>query len=466
MSGRPSVSPLPCAHQEVPPEDLDGLNLKEWPQFSFDACPGILGEFVRLATRDSEADPAAVCITALVRFGAEVYGYAPDKGPHLYVGETVHSPRLFAVICGSTSKARKGTSRHPVAKLFGREHCLPADLRAWGVPLPARESGGPLSTGEGLAHHVRDESDEERERRQRQNPAEPVREKGDKRLVIMDEEFASALACTKREGNTLSMGIRCFWDSGDYAPLTKNNPVLVRGAHISIITHITMQELAVCLGEVQAVNGFGNRFLWICARRSKLVALPSRMPDAELAPLQRELWQRVGQAQQRGVMTMTANALELWRHVYPELSQEHTGLAGSMINRAEAQTLRLALLYSLLDAQGEIKEPHLQAALAMWRYAQDSARYIFGDRATDPLEDKILEALRTGPLTATELSSVLSRHVPRDRLKPLLQQLEAQQRITITKLKNVGRPKIILSLRELSEKSELSELSENRRTLA
>jgi len=72
MSGRPSVSPLPCAHQEVPPEDLDGLNLKEWPQFSFDACPGILGEFVRLATRDSEADPAAVCITALVRFGAEV----------------------------------------------------------------------------------------------------------------------------------------------------------------------------------------------------------------------------------------------------------------------------------------------------------------------------------------------------------------------------------------------------------
>jgi hypothetical protein len=80
MSGRPSVSPLPCAHQEVPPEDLSGLNLKEWPQFSFDACPGILGEFVRLTTRDSEADPAAVCITALVRFGAEVYGYAPHSG--------------------------------------------------------------------------------------------------------------------------------------------------------------------------------------------------------------------------------------------------------------------------------------------------------------------------------------------------------------------------------------------------
>jgi len=448
--GLPRVQPLIGA----PPDDPDDLALKEWPRFSFKACPGFLGDFVRLATRDSEADPAAICVTTLVRFGAEVYGHAPGQGPHIYVGETVHPARLFAVLCGNTSKARKGTSRHPVTKLFSREHCQPADLEAWGLPLPARESGGPLSTGEGLAHHVRDESDEERERRKRQNPSEPLREKGDMRLIIIDEEFASCLVCIKREGNTVSMGIRCFWDSGDYAPLTKNNPVVVRGAHICIITHITIQELAVCLGDVQAVNGFGNRFLWICVRRSKLVALPSRMPDNELAPLQRKLWRLVGLAQKRRAMTMTAPALDLWKAIYPELSQEHTGLAGSVINRAEAQTLRLALIYALLDGQGHIAEPHLQAALAMWRYAQDSALYIFGDRAADPLEDKILEALKTGPLSATELSAALSRHVPRERLQPLLQQLEAQQRISITKIKNAGRPRVILSLRELSEKSE------------
>lgn len=441
-------------------DDLNDLPLKEWPVFSWEACPGILGEFVKLATRDSEADPAAICITALVRFCAEVYGHAPDKGPHIYVGETVHPPRLFAVICGNSSKARKGTSRHPVTKLFGREHCYLADLREWGLPLPARESGGPLSTGEGLAHHVRDETDEERERRQRQNPNEPIREKGDKRLIIKDEEFASGLACTKREGNTLSMGIRCFWDSGDYAPLTKNNPITVRGAHINIITHITMQELAVCLGEVQAVNGFGNRFLWICARRSKLVALPSRMPESELAPLQREIWRLVAQAQKRGAMTMTASALALWKNIYPDLSQEHTGLAGSIINRAEAQTLRLALVYALLDGQGGIDETHLQAALAMWRYAQESALYIFGDRAADPLEERILEILKQGPLTATELSRAFSGHVSRERLQPILQQLEAQRRIYIIKQKSGGRPKVILALHGVSKESAISEKSE------
>lgn len=442
--------------------DTDDLTLKEWPRFSWDACPGLLGDFVRLATRNSEADPAAVCITALVRFGAEVYSYGGRSGlgPHFYIGETIHPPRLFAVICGNSSKARKGTSRHPVTKLFGREHCQPADLKAWGVALPARESGGPLSTGEGLAHHVRDESDEERERHQRQNPNEPIREKGDKRLIILDEEFASGLACTKREGNTLSMGIRCFWDSGDYAPLTKNNPVTVRAAHISILTHITMQELAVCLGEVQAVNGFGNRFLWICARRAKLVPLPSRMPDAELAPLQRELWRLVGLAQRRGTMTMTPPAVALWESLYTELSQEHSGLAGSIINRAEAQTLRLALIYALLEGAERIAENHLKAALAMWSYAQESALYIFGDRVADPLEEKVLAALKAGPLTATELSAALNRHVPRERLQPLLQQLEGQQRISIQKQKNAGRPRLIIALRELREGGEQSEKGE------
>jgi hypothetical protein len=231
-------------------ENQEELALREWPRFPLAACPGIVGEFVSLATKDSEADPAAVCVTMLTRFAAEIYGHTENKGPHIYIGETQHMPRLFAVICGNSSKARKGTSLSPVNKLFTREHCLASEMKTMRLPLPARESGGPLSTGEGLACQVKDESEEERERRRKMNPNEPIRDMGDKRLMIQDEEFASGLACTKREGNTLSMGLRCFWDSGDYAPLTKNNPVRVKNAHICIITHITMQELAVALADV------------------------------------------------------------------------------------------------------------------------------------------------------------------------------------------------------------------------
>jgi hypothetical protein len=256
------------------------------------------------------------------------------------------------------------------------------------------------------------------------------------------------------------MGLRCFWDSGDYAPLTKNNPVRVKNAHICIITHITMQELALALADVQAFNGFGNRFLWICARRSKLVPLPSPMPAEKLTSLQQELWRLVSHAQHCGLVTMSEEARTQWASIYSDLSREHSGLAGSIINRAEAQSLRLALIYALLDGQNIIREQHLSAALALWRYAQESALYIFGDRSADPLEEKILEALQQGPLTATELSAVFYRNIPKERLRPVLQQMEAQQRITIVRVKGVGRPKVIISRHEISSNNEKSENNE------
>jgi hypothetical protein len=189
------------------------------------------------------------------------------------------------------------------------------------------------------------------------------------------------------------------------------------------------------------------------------------MPVEEIAPIQNELWRLVAHAQQCGLVGMSAGAREQWTAVYSELSREHSGLAGSIINRAEAQTMRLALIYALLDGRNVIQEKHLNAALALWRYAQDSALYIFGDRAADPLEEKILEALKQGPLTATELSSIMCRNIPKERLQPILQQMEARQRISIShiKQKGRGRPRLILSLHEINvgnEKNENNELNE------
>jgi len=189
------------------------------------------------------------------------------------------------------------------------------------------------------------------------------------------------------------------------------------------------------------------------------------MPKDEIGPLQNETWRLVGMAQQCGLITMSAGARAQWGEIYPEISKDHSGLAGSIVNRGEAQTLRLALIYALLEGQTSIMERHLEAALALWRYAQESAMYIFGDRMADPMEEKILEALKQGSLTGTELSAVFSRNISKDRLQPVLQQLEAQQRISITKVKGAGRPKLIISMREISiinEKSENNEFDEKR----
>ena len=56
------------------------------------ALHGLAGKVVNLATRNSEADPAAVLATFLTRFGVEV-----GPRPVLMVGDTKHYPRIFVV---------------------------------------------------------------------------------------------------------------------------------------------------------------------------------------------------------------------------------------------------------------------------------------------------------------------------------------------------------------------------------
>jgi hypothetical protein len=109
---------------------------------------------------------------------------------------------------------------------------------------------------------------------------------------------------------------------------------------------------------------------------------------------------------------MTAAAAERWKDIYTELSTEQPGLLGAITARAEAQTLRLALIYALVNGADKIDVADLKAGLAVWRYCEASARLVFGDTVGDPLADEILRALRASliaGMTRTDLGQMF-RH--------------------------------------------------------
>ena len=433
--GRAGLPPV-----QLPTETADDAILP-WPTLLPDALPGLAGEFVALATRNSEADPAAVLMTFLVRFGVEVYGFAPGKGPYSRVGETRHPPRLYTVIAGASSRARKGTSAKPVLRLYEE---IPAKWRQW--PPVAPHTGGPLSSGEGLAYRLR-----ERDEGETDESGDQSGKQGDKRLCVIDEEFAAAIASTKREGNTLSMSVRSFWDSGNYEPLTKTSQIRVKDAHVGIVTHITIREVRRNLDAMQIANGFANRFIWICARRAKLVACPEAMPEAEFAALQDRLWERIRLAQSRGEIALTAEAKRFWHGAYLQISKDRPGASGDITARGEAHCLRLALVYALLDGADSIGVEHLWAALALWQYAQDSALYIFGSGEEDGLFRKILFLLKSGPKSTTELNSLLNGHVPSRKIQNCLQELIGCGLIVKQELKTGGRPRIVYGYAKKAE---------------
>ncbi len=116
-----------------------------WPVLGEAAMHGLAGEIVRLIEPHSEADPAALLVHVLVTFGAMV---GPE--PHFEVESTPQPARLFALIVGETSNARKGTARNRIEHVFriADEETLEA----------IRTSG--LASGEGLIEHLCDKQSE------------------------------------------------------------------------------------------------------------------------------------------------------------------------------------------------------------------------------------------------------------------------------------------------------------------
>jgi phage/plasmid primase-like uncharacterized protein len=434
--------------------------LKQWPELDQIVFRGIAGRFVELACRKSEADPAAVLITFLVRIGVEI-----GRKPFVRVGDTPHYLNLMAAIVGQTSKARKGTSAAPIQALISyliRTFCNTQDTEnrlnsynSFNSYSVAKKTPGPLSTGEGLIWAVRDPIEQwtidKKTKKGEMQTVDPGIE--DKRLYVEDQEFASGLKCTKREGNTLATAIRCLWDDGTAEPLTKTSRAKTTGAHIGIITHITNEELLKSLDEVEAFTGFSNRFDWFLVRRQGFEPFPEPMPEKDLHGIAADVFKIVTFYEKETEIKLSDAARQYWAEIYKDLSTGYPGFVGGVLNRAEAQVTRLSLLYACLDMSWTIEPEHIKTALALWRYVEQSAFYIFGN-IIDPTEQKILDTLADGPKTGTELHKAFSNNIEKPKLTTAINSLLASKKITFEEIPTGGRPKKLFYLYELNEINE------------
>jgi hypothetical protein len=213
-------------------------------------------------------------------------------------------------------------------------------------------------------------------------------------------------------------------------------------AHVSIIGHITKAELLRHLAETEAANGFANRFLWIMVNRSKELPFGGEWHKENVAPLVVRLDHAAEFGRKVEEITWGESARERWAEIYGPLSQGAPGLFGAVTSRAEAQVVRLACIYALLDRSRTIEAPHLQAALALWEYAEASARYIFGDATGDPEADQILEALRAAGkngMTRTEISNLFGRNKRAERISQALSLLLSLGRVRREEQETGGR---------------------------
>lgn len=371
-----------------------------WPEpLKKEAFHSLAGDIVQTIEPHTEADPAALLFSLL-----NMTGNAIGRTPYFSAEADQHYLNMFACLVGTSSKGRKGVSFGQVKNLFKTvdrdwsENCINQGL----------------SSAEGLIWAVRDDIYRTYYDKQNGESKEIIETAGieDKRLLVVEQEFSRSLRVFNREGNTLSAVLRQAWDTGDLNTMTKNNPAKATGAHISIIGHITKAELLRYLDSTEAGNGFGNRFLWVCVRRSKCLPEGGQLHKINFEPLIKLLREAVDFGRRTGEIKRDEKARELWHEIYPDLSEGKPGLLGAMIARAEAQVMRLASLYAILDCCNVIKLEHLQAALACWEYSEASARFVFGESLGDPVADEIQKALKANPegMTRTDISNHFGRN--------------------------------------------------------
>jgi hypothetical protein len=357
----------------------------------------------------------------------------------------------------STNSRSSSVPRAPPAKADARHLGLFALDVADPLWAAARVRSG-LSSGEGVIYHVRDAV----HGIDRKTGKEIVVDAGvtDKRLLVLETEFSQALKMFRRDGNVLSDVLRNAWDGAEVlSTLTRTNPLVATGGHISLIGHVTPEDLRAHLTDLDVANGVANRLLILAVRRLHLVAAPERLPQ--------ELRRRFGErtraaleyARALGEMRRTSEAHELWASVYPTLSTETPGLQGALLARAPAHVMRLATLLTLCAHKTHVDAESLQAALAWWKYVVQSVQIIFADRTGNAEADRIKSEMLVGQkLSLKEIrEQIFANHVSAGRLKDGLDLLRQLGFIVLDTEQTPGRTRMVV--RRINPSSRGSEAS-------
>ena len=417
--------------------------IKPFPVPNEKCFDGLAGDFVRLIEPHTEASPMALLCQFLVYFGNII-----GRSAYMQIEGDKHFTNLFCIVIGNTAQGRKGTSFGRVRQIFKgldehhEKNCLV----------------GGLASGEGLLYQVRDPMVTTKKNKETGAFEETVIDSGvsDKRLLVSEGEFAQVLRVQGREGNTLSTYIRNLWDKGTAQSMTKNSSLKTTDALVSIIGHITQAELLLTLSEVESANGYANRFIFFCVQRSKFLPFGGEIPAAHLERLQDRLANAIKFAREKGLMSYSIEASKLWASVYERLETSRFGYLANLTQRASPYVLRLSLIFALLDKSNLIEKYHLESALSVWQYAEDSARYIFGERLDNQTAEKILSALKEGQekgLTRTEIRNLFDRHISNQKLNAALSVLLENKLAEPRKIQTGGKPKEVWFLCVKSDKS-------------
>ncbi len=362
---------------------------------------GLIGDVALTGSDNSETNPFAIAANFMAYLSCAI-----GRSAYLPIGNTGHHTRLFCLHVGRSGRGRKGDALSLVMRLDQALRALNADV------APQIHRGG-LSTREGLVALIHDGY---------KQGAQEVAPIEDKRLWVVESEFANVLHQSRRGGNTLSAALRDCWDGVSLKPATKTNRLSASQPHLCLSGAISPTELMGLMTAREMTNGFANRFLMIWAERSQILPFPKATSQAKVDSLARKVLEilefvRADEYYVRDELRLELTAQAQWRyaHLYRgELNDEcGSDLISGLLERRAPMLLRLAMLFALSDLQLRIDAVHIDAAMAWMQYMAASVRYVFVSAAEEEkialarkLSNQLFDFLRTrGAATRSQINT-------------------------------------------------------------
>jgi hypothetical protein len=381
---------------------------------------GLVGDVARAGSEGTEANPYAIAANFMAYLSCAI-----GRGPYLPIGNTWHHARLFILHIGRSGRGRKGDA----VSLVNRLDTALRQLSASAAP-PIHRGG--LSSREGLVSLFHDGY---------KSGKVEVPAIEDKRLWVVESEFANVLHQGRREGNTLSAALRDCWDGVSLKPATKSNRLYASHPHLCLSGAISPSELLSLMRARELTNGFANRFLMIWAERETIVPFPAATPQKTVDALAARILGILDFVQAERVterdhlrVGLTEQAQNIYAQLYRgELMDDSAGeRVTALLERRAPMLLRLAMIFAICDLQTQIDVQHIQAAIGWIRHGVESAKFVFvksTDAAvsvrTHAAAKKIVEFLRVkGMATRWQITAeCFQGHVGKSVIDAAIEQL-------------------------------------------
>lgn len=320
-------------------------------------------------------------------------------------------PNFFTVLVGETEKTKKTTAMRFALEIFYA-------LKGFkGKAIPG------VSSAEGLlrclgAYIVEKEA-----------------ERTGYDCILWLEELAALLRKGRQEAVlNLPPMITHLYDLPKEVELpTRKQPLRLLNPFLSILSGTTLEWLQSSIREEELLSGFANRFLYITGVPKPPIPLP-RKPD--LSPIIREISSIQPFWEAGASLSLSASAIAEWDAFYSRWRRwQPTGTLAAIVGRIPEYTMKLALLYAVLERKHEISGEMMKAACDFAYYLYNSYAELFGFFPLEygaRIEASIISYLKEqNPRRVSEIHHKISGRVRADVLRRILQGLEDLEIITI-----------------------------------